>query len=142
MSDPVQRVFDAAVEGQARSPRHIQKQLSKLHAALMKEGTGIRDAIQQESRHSTAEVEIQYARALEAVGACFVESNFEKALQAEFSLSRSENSPSNAIPYSIAYIFPSTYNVVYSCVTAVAAAILAGSCVILEVCSSSEFFQK
>ncbi len=136
MSNSVHRVLDAAIEGQARSPRHIQKQLSKLHAALTKEGPEIRKAIKSDSKHSTAEVEIQYALALEAVAACFKNSNFEQALHAEFSLSRGENAPSNSIPYSVAYVIPSTYNVLYSCVTAVAAAILAGSCVILEVTSN------
>jgi acyl-CoA reductase-like NAD-dependent aldehyde dehydrogenase len=141
MSNPVQRVLDAAVEGQARSARHIQKQLSKLHATLTKEGAAIRSAISSESKQSTAEVEVQYALALEAVAACFADSNFEKALRAEFSLSRSENAPSNSVPYSVAYIVPSTYNVVYSCVSAVTAAISAGSCVILEVRSNAEAFQ-
>jgi acyl-CoA reductase-like NAD-dependent aldehyde dehydrogenase len=133
MSSSVQRVLDAAVEGQAQSPRHIQKQLSKLHATLIKDGTAIRSAILSESRHSVAEVEIQYALALEAVATSFAESDFDKALHAEFRLSRSENAASNIVPYAVAYIVPSTYNVLYSCVSAVVAAISAGSCVILEV---------
>src|ERR1700710_335849 len=138
MSNSVQRVLDASVEGQARSHRHIQKELSKLHAVLTKEGPVIRTAIKSESKQSTAEVEVQYALALEAVAACFTERNFEKALAAEFSLSRGENALSNSIPYAVAYIVPSTYNLLYSSVTAVAAAISAGSCIILEVSSGPQ----
>lgn len=133
MSNLAQRVLDAAVVGQARSPRFIQKQLSQLHEALSKESSAIRAAIQSESRHSLAEVQVQYALALEVVASCFAESNFEKALHAEYSLSRLENAPSNSTPCPVAYIVPSMYNPFYSTVTAVATAISAGSCVILEV---------
>ncbi|KAJ9604711.1 hypothetical protein H2200_010825 [Cladophialophora chaetospira] len=146
MSSSVQRVLDAAIEGQARSPRHIQKQLSKLHATLAQEGPEIRSAIKSESQHSTAEVEVQYALALEAVATSFAASNFEKALDAEFSLSRGENALSNSIPYSVAYIVPSTFNILHGSITAVAAAISAGSCVILELPKSlsrtTELVQK
>jgi acyl-CoA reductase-like NAD-dependent aldehyde dehydrogenase len=133
MSEEVQRVLDAAVEGQARSPRHIQYQLSKLHQSLVKDGSAIRDAIKSDTGNSTSEIEIQYALTLEATAKCFTDSNFEQALKAEFSLSRGENAPSNLVPYPLAYIVPSTYNLVYSSTTAVATAISAGCCVILEV---------
>lgn len=135
MSEPVRRILDAAIEGQARSPRHIQNELSRLHAALVKDGLEIRSALKTESKHSTAEVEIQYALALETVARCFAESNLEKALHAEFSLSRGENAQSRRTAYPVAYIVPSSYNFVYSCVTAVATAISAGCCIILEASS-------
>jgi hypothetical protein len=133
MSDSVQRVLDAAVLGQARSPRFIQQELSKLHAALRKQGSVIRNTFKDESRQTTAEVEIVYALALEAVAAFSRDRNFHEAIHAEYNLARLENSAGRLSPYSTAYIIPSRYNLLYSVVTAVAAAIAAGSCVILEV---------
>ena len=140
MTDSVERVLAAAIEGHAQSLRFIQQQLSKLHSALGKSGPEIRNAIKNESKHTAAEVELQYALALEAVAAFFNESNFEKALHREYSISRLENSPTNLTPHGVAYIVPSRFNLFYSCVTAVAAAISAGNCVILEVSQSDGAF--
>ncbi|EXJ86107.1 hypothetical protein A1O1_06476 [Capronia coronata CBS 617.96] len=147
MANSVERVLAAAVQGQARSPRFIQKQLSKLHAALTKDGLAIRTTIKSETKHSTAEVEVQYALTLEAVAALFAQiDDLEQALREEYHLARLENSPSHKVPYSIVYIVPSRYNLFYSCVTAVAAAIAAGNCVILELAQTtsriSEVVQK
>ncbi len=133
MANSIDRVLASAVEGQAQSPRFVQSQLSSLHAALKKEGPAIRATIESESRHTTAEIQIQYALALEAVAALFAESNLEKALEVEYWLARRENSLSHSVAYPLAYILPSSYNFFNACVTAVAAAIAAGSCVILEV---------
>lgn len=133
MSNSVQRVLNAAIEGQAQTPRFIQKQLSKLHTALVKDGSTIRSAINSDSNQSTAEIEIQYALTLQTVASYFTESNLERALHAEFALARLENAETNSVPYSVAYIVPSRYNFLYSSVCAVAAAVSAGSCVILEV---------
>ena len=133
MIDSVERIIAAAVEGQARSPRFIQQQLSSLHSALAKASKDLQAVIAKDSGQSSAEVNIQYALALENVASCFSQCNLEVVLDQEYKLARSEDSAGNLSPYGIAYIQPSRYNVVYSCVTAVAAAILAGNCVVVEI---------
>lgn len=95
----------------------------------------IRNTMKSESKHSPAEVEVQDALSLDAIAALFGQNNdLEQALHEEYQLARLENSPWHSVPYSIVYIVRSRYNLFYSCVTAVAAAIDAGNCVILEVC--------
>ena len=133
MTDQVERVLATATEGQAQSLRHIQQQLSKLHAALTDASSDIRNAISKDDKHTISEVEIQYALALENVATHLSESGFEVQLQSEYRLARSENAADNTAPYGTIYIVPARYNQVYSCVTAVAAAIAAGNCVVLEV---------
>jgi hypothetical protein len=133
MANPVDRVLAGAVEGQAQNPRFIQKQLNKLHTSLVSNGTAIRDAIKQDKKLTTGEAEIQYSLALEVVSTAFKASDFESAMKAEYSLTRGENSPTKSTPFSLAYIEPAGYNLFYSTVAAVATAVSAGSCVILEV---------
>lgn len=136
MDSSVDRIFSAAIEGQAQSLRFIQQQLSKLHEALTKASNEIRAAIQNDTKQSTAEAEIQYTLTLENVASFFAEANFESALKSEYRLARAENASDNLAPFGSVYIVPSTYNLVFSCVTAVAAAVAAGNCVVLEVCYS------
>ena len=133
MADAVDRVLAAAVEGQAQSLRYIEQQLSKLHAALTTSSSELLAAIKTDTKQSSSEVELQYTLALENVASSFSESNFETLFQAEYSLVRLENAPNNRAAFGAVYIVPSKYNLVYSCVSAVAAAIAAGNCVILEV---------
>lgn len=141
MADQVERVLAAATEGQAQSLRHIQQQLSRLHAALTDAGSDIRNAISKNDKHTTSEVEIQYALALENVATHLSESGFEAQLQSEYRLARSENAADNTAPYGTVYIVPARYNQVYSCVTAAAAAISAGNCVVLEVSPIGHLFK-
>ena len=133
MADQVERVLAAATEGQAQSLRHIQQQLSKLHIALTNASPALQNAIRKDANYATSEVEIQYALALENVATHLSESGFEAQLQSEYRLARSENAADNTAPYGAVYIVPARYNQFYSCVTAVAAAIAAGNCVVLEV---------
>ena len=133
MAQSVERVLAAAVEGQAESLRYIERQLSSLHATLTKSSSELQAAIKTDTKQSTSEVELQYTLTLENVVSFFSGSNFDTSLQAEYHLARSENAPSNRAAAGTVYIIPSKYNLVYSCVTAVAAAVTAGNCVVLEV---------
>jgi len=136
MADSLDRVHAAAVEGQAQSQRFIQRQLSKLHESFVRDGPDIRAAIKRDGSQTASEIEIQYTLALESIVNSFSESDFDKALAAEYRLANSENTPDNRCAYGIVYIEPASYNLVYSCVTAVATAIAAGNCVVLKVCTS------
>ena len=136
MADAVDRVLATAMEGQAQSLRYLEQQLSRLHAALTKASSEIQSAIQTDTKQSRSEAELQYALTLGTVASFFSESSFETLLQTEYSLARRENAPNNRTAFGAVYIVPSMYNLVYSCVTAVAAAIAAGNCIILEVSRS------
>ncbi len=133
MADAIDRVLAAAIEGQAQSLRYIEQQLSRLHTAFTKASSDIQAAVKTDTKQSRSEIELQYAHLLEDIAWFLTESNFETALKAEYSLARLENAPSNRVAAGAVYIVPSKYNLLYSCVTAVAAAVAAGNCVILEV---------
>jgi len=102
----------------------------------VRDGPDIRAAIKRDGSQTASEIEIQYTLALESIVNSFSESDFDKALAAEYRLANSENTPDNRCAYGIVYIEPASYNLVYSCVTAVATAIAAGNCVVLKVCTS------
>jgi acyl-CoA reductase-like NAD-dependent aldehyde dehydrogenase len=133
MTASVDRVLASAIEGQAQSLRFIQRQLSKLHTALVQASLDIQASTTKESSITASEAEIQYSQLLNNVKELFVDSDFGSALQSEYRVAKSENAPGNLSPYGTVYIVPSNFNLVYSTVTAVAAAIAAGNCVILEV---------
>lgn len=133
MTDSLDRVLAAAVEGQAQSQRFIQRQLSRLHEHFVKDGPAIRAAMKNDGSQTKSEIEIQYTLALESITATFSESDFEKALATEYKIAHSENTPDHRCAYGAAYIAPATYNLVYSTIAAVSTAIAAGNCVILEV---------
>ncbi|KEF55912.1 uncharacterized protein A1O9_07492 [Exophiala aquamarina CBS 119918] len=132
MAGSLDRVLAAAVEGQARSQRFIQRQLNTLHEIFVKDGPDIRTAMKTDSSQTNSEIEIQYTLALESIVNSFSESDFDQALAAEYRLAKSENTPDNRCAYGIVYIEPASYNLVYSCVTAVTTAIAAGNCVVLK----------
>lgn len=136
MTDSLDRILAAAVDGQAQTQRFIQRQLSRLHESFVKDGPDIRAAMKKDSSQTVSEIEIQYALALESIASSFAESDFEKALATEYKIANCENTPDHRCAYGVVYIAPASYNLVYSCVAAVATAIAAGNCVVLEVCNS------
>ncbi|KAK5053857.1 hypothetical protein LTR84_001819 [Exophiala bonariae] len=132
MSDSLDRILAAAVDGQAQSQRFIQRQLSRLHEHFVRDGPEIRAAMKNDGSQTTSEIEIQYTLALETITKSFSESDFQKLLATEYKIAYSENTPDHRCAYGAAYIAPATYNLVYSTVAAVSTAIAAGNCVILE----------
>lgn len=137
MTDQIERVLASAIEGQAQSLRFIERQLSKLHESLTNASAEIRESIRKDSKFSSSEIDVLFALTLEHLASRLSESRFDTVLHSEYALARSENAPNNLAAYGTVYIVPAKYNLLYSCVTAVAAAIAAGNCVILEVRISS-----
>lgn len=136
MADSLDRILAAAVDGQAQTQRFIQRQLSRMHESFVKDGPDIRAAMKKDSSQTVSEIEIQYTLALESIANSFAESNFERALATEYKIANRENTPDHRCAYGVVYIAPASYNLVYSCVAAVATAIAAGNCVVLEVRNS------
>lgn len=133
MDATLPRVLAAAVDGRAQNQRFIQKQLSKLHNVIIQNSAEIRRAIRDDTRQTSAEVELHFTLALRQVRNQFEAIDFAKAIEEEFLIAHQKNAPTRVVPYGIAYISPSGFNVFYSSVVATAAAIAAGNCVVLQV---------
>ena len=59
--------------------------------------------------------------------------NVDRALQDEYAIARGEDATSRRDPVGIVYIVPTSYTVFYSVLVAVAGALTAGNCIVIEV---------
>ena len=133
MSSPIKRINAACIDGRARSPRYIQKQLCRLHDALVENSEAIREAIRGDTHHTAAEVETEYYLALGCLKEQYSKLNVEKFITEEYNLANSIDSPERRVAAGTVYIVPSKYTLFYSTISPVSAAIAAGNCVVVEV---------
>ena len=59
--------------------------------------------------------------------------NIDRALQDEYAIARGEDAASRRDPVGIVYIVPTSYTIFYSVLVAVAGALTAGNCIVIEV---------
>lgn len=133
MVTSLERVQAAVVDGRARTPRYIQKQLSILHNALVNASEKIHTAIVQDSAQSSAETWLEIHQTLQAVKDQYSSINFTEFLVAEYSIANGKDRLERRRPYGCAYILLSRHTRFNSIAQPVAAAIAAGNCVVLEV---------
>ena len=65
---------------------------------------------------------------------CGLTANFEKSIEEEYIISHNKGNLQRRVPYGLVFIRPQMHTRFFSIISAVAAAIAAGNCVLLEVC--------
>lgn len=133
MADSFHRIRASVIEGRSQTPRYIQTQLVRLHEALQKSQSSIRQAIEHEHGHSTAEIDTEIYQTVSALRQEYESFDLSKFLDDEYSTARLKDSPSRRVPIGCVYIIPSSHTRLYSVVQLVAAAIAAGNCVMIQV---------
>lgn len=133
MSNVLNRIQAGEIDGRARNPRYIQKQLSNLHETLVANAAAIKDAIQADSRFSKAEAELELFLTLNCIKQLWGQFDFHQVIKDEYSVARGEDFTARRVAAGIVYIVPDHHTLLYSVVSPLSAAIVAGNCVIVEV---------
>lgn len=133
MGDTFHQIRAAVIEGRAQSPRYIQRQLTLLHDALLKQQNAIRTAIKRQTNYTSAEIDAEVYLTLDAIRHDYESLDFSQVLQEEYSLAQLKDYPSRRLPVGCIYVIPSEHSRLYSILQTVSAAMAAGNCVLVEV---------
>jgi acyl-CoA reductase-like NAD-dependent aldehyde dehydrogenase len=133
MTQPLQRIKAAIIDGRCRTPRYIQKQLLILHDALIRAAPSIHQAILKDTGWSSSEAWFEIHMTLQAIKEQYGAINFDDCLLQEFSIAHGKGNSNRRLPFGCVYIVPCQHNRLYSMIQPAAAAIAAGNCVIIEV---------
>lgn len=133
MANSTKRVSAACIDGRAQSPRYIQQQLIKLHDVLVENATEIREAIRNDSHHTSAEIDVEYFLAVQCVKYQYAQLDVERFIEEEYHLARSIDSPKRVVAAGVVYISPAEHTRLYSIIAPLSTAVAAGNCVVVEV---------
>lgn len=123
----------AALDGRTRNIYYRQAQLEYLQKSLTKEASAIQEAIVKDSGVTSAEAKIEFSLALGALRDRYAELDPKKELEIEYKIAKKMNAAESSVGAGIVIIEPATYNVFYSVVAPMSAAIAAGNCLIVRV---------
>lgn len=132
-SSIVSRIASADIDGRARSPRYIQRQLSRLHEALTSQISALHAAIVTDSGVDPAEAEVELFLAVQAVKSQYANIGVPKMLADEYSVARREDWSSRKAPAGIVCIRPQSHTLLFSVISPLSSAIAAGNCAFVEV---------
>jgi len=130
---PFSKVRSAAIDGRARNPFFKKTQLQKLHASLVANSAEIHKAIQKDTGHSAAEVRVEYWLALRCLAEVYDSIDTNTELQDEYRIANGKDAPDAREAVGVVVIEPTTHTFLYSLLSALAPAIGAGNCVIVQV---------
>ncbi|RMD44991.1 hypothetical protein DV735_g76, partial [Chaetothyriales sp. CBS 134920] len=97
MSTSLDRIEAAIIDGRARTPRYIQKQLQALYNALLQSLTPIQEAIAQETGYSPTEIWLETNQVLGEVKEQFSKIKLDHFLEQEYSISPDSSTLDKAI---------------------------------------------
>lgn len=129
----VQRLRATVTDGRCRNIRYRQKQLESLYEGLVASASALCDAIAKDSQSSNVEVEAEFSFAMAAIRHFYDDLDFEEALHHDYNTTRGKDHMTRRLGVGLVAIRPSSHTRLYSTLTAIAAAVAAGNCVILEV---------
>jgi len=134
MDAALERLLISVSESRAIPARHRQHQLQRLHESLVSAATTLNVAIAGDSpRHTPAEIEAEFSLATDAVRHFYDSIDVLAEHHDEYAVAHGKNNLNRRLPVGLVLIKPSKHTRLFSAVSAVAAAIAGGNCVILEV---------
>ncbi|GAM86964.1 hypothetical protein ANO11243_049850 [Dothideomycetidae sp. 11243] len=133
----ISRVESAVIDGRARTPRYIQRQLFALHDALSRSLPDIARSIASDGAVGTAEAWAEIAKTMEVVKLEYANVNPAQCIESEYSLARGKENAQRRLPYGCAFIIPARHTPFYSIIQPVCASIATGNCVVVEIAPSA-----
>lgn len=127
------------LEGRGHTYRYKQEQFHRLYDLLTKSANTLKLAIQADSVLSSAEADFEFARALLELRIHHDSLDLENDLKQARKVETGVDNVERVRPVGIVYIVPSKSSLAFSVLSALGAAIAAGSCVIVEVRFSKSF---
>ncbi|PVH75030.1 aldehyde dehydrogenase-like protein PutA [Cadophora sp. DSE1049] len=127
----------AVVDGRTANVRYRQNELQALHQALCNNVDEILLAITKDSSgdgstEPSFEADAEYSHTMSAVKQFYSSLNFEQLHKDEYLLANGADNPSRRVGKGLVVIRPTTHTRLYSIVCPIAAAVIAGNCVCLE----------
>lgn len=129
----LERLDAAAVDGRARNVRYRQDQLHLLHRFLKEHADDICRAMCADEDCLREDAELEFYLSMTTVEEIYQQLNFEENLDKEYAVTKQENNIGRRMPYGLVLIRPGTFTRMYSIFSALAAAMGAGNCVVIEV---------
>lgn len=130
---PSTSIESAAIDGRARTPRFIQRQLANLHKAITTNAKIIQDAIVADTSVKLREAQLEIHLSISVVKELYDNFSVEEALSQEYRVARGQDWCDRNDAVGTIYLRPQSHNLVYSIVSPLANAIAAGNCVVIEV---------
>lgn len=127
------RIQVSQLDGRAHSFRHKESQFHGLYNGLLKSADTIKLAIQGDYLLTSTEVDFEFAQVLSELRTHFESLDCQKDLKLARLIETGVDNVERTIPVGIVYIVPSKWSLVSSVISVVGAAIVAGSCAIVEV---------
>lgn len=125
----------AVIDGRTRNIRYRQNEMQNLHALLRRSSDDICDAIKKDDIGSIEVVEREFFLAMDSIRQSYDSLNFDRSLREEYYIQYGEDNLTNLVEFGLVVLRPGRYSRFYSIVTPLAAAIAAGNCLLLEVCT-------
>ena len=133
MAASLQAVREAALDGRMHNVVTRRTQLEALQQTLLDNTDTIQDAICADTGYVAPEAAAEYLLTLNTLKEYHQSLDIDRALQDEYAIARGEDAASRRDPVGIVYIVPTSYTVFYSVLVAVAGALTAGNCIVIEV---------
>lgn len=135
MSKSLAAIRSAAIDGRLHNPFYRKDQLRNLHSALADTAVQIQDAIAKDTKHQTAEVKVEYWLALQAIADAHESLDPVKAIEDEYAVTKGHDDVTSREPIGIVVIEPAYHAFFYALIAALAPALAAGNCVVVQVSS-------
>lgn len=131
------RLQAASIDDRCRNVRYRQKQLEALYNGIRSKAVALRAAITKDSHGPSTEVEAELCMAIATIQHFHNTLDFDKFLKEEYLVVAGKDSLERRTALGIIAIRPSQHTRLYSILAAIAPAVAAGNCVILEVSDNS-----
>ncbi|KAF4766679.1 hypothetical protein HAV15_010240 [Penicillium sp. str.  len=136
MAASLRAVREAVLDGRMHNTFTRRTQLEALQQTLLDKADAIQDAILADTSYVASEAAVEYLLALNTLKEYHKSLNVDRALQDEYAIARGEDAANRRDPVGIVYIVPTSYTVFYSILVAVAGALTAGNCIVIELSNS------
>ena len=133
MPRPYSAIRSAAIDGRLHNPIYAKTQLKNLHDILAQNATEIQRAIRKDTGHRASEVKVEYWLAMRCLADVYAALDPETLLDEEYALANGKDAADAREPVGIVVVEATAHTFFYSVVSAVAPAIAAGNCVIVQV---------
>ena len=132
----IQNLQVTASDGRCHDTHFRQELLKSLHETLRGQTDAIKEAIERDICVSSTEAIAEVALTLSIVKEHYASLNPTDDLKAEYRVANSEDAPDRREPWGIVYVEPDLrHTPFFSVVAPVSAALAAGNCVALKVCT-------
>lgn len=138
----IANIRSSAIDGRVHNPIFRKEQLKKLHQALVKKASTLQNAMEEGDALTATEIKLEYCLALQCIAEVQDGIDPREVLEAEYAIADGVDAPDARHPIGIAVIEPSSFAFLYSLVAAVAPAIAAGNCIIVQVRHVMVFKQR